>query len=328
MKTGVIYNESNDYYHSCDAISSTMAKLYKENAPLYHYRHIAKKESQEEKDCFRLGSLTHCVVLERETFSKTYKIIPASAPRKPSASQLVAKNPAEKTVEQITWWRSFRKDCDNKTAVSLKEVRDAIRWKRNILKNKDANALLSNGRAEVVFRRDFKWAYMQCRVDWLVESANQEQVDVLNKYGIKGNVGCKISIDLKTIDRLSNWDRGDRGCHIYKYGYHFSQSFYRNVMNKIYLEKGEEPCRIFLFIVIEKSAPFDCIVTPLSDRTVLSANNILKDVSENMMNSYLTNNWHYRRDAGIVETGISEFICQREEEEIFGAKTYEDPSQW
>ena len=70
-----------------------------------------------------LGSLVDCLWLTPELFDRQFKVMPEDAPRKPSITQINAKNPSADTVKAIIWWKAFEQACMGKTIID-KELFD------------------------------------------------------------------------------------------------------------------------------------------------------------------------------------------------------------
>lgn len=98
-----------------------------------------------------------------------------------------------------------------------------------------AAALLSNGRAEVAVFSEIDGVAVKCKCDYLRDGA--------------------AIIDLKTTE-----DAGDFNRSIAKWGYAQQAAWYMDV-----LAAAGHPVRAFIFVVVEKTAPYAVALYELSD---------------------------------------------------------------
>ncbi len=133
---------------------------------------------------------------------------------------------------------------------------------------------------------------------------------------------------MMTCAELEAWTRTNYGSAILKYGYHIQLAFYLAVINKIRKDEGKEPVRHFLFVVVEKSAPYDCAVVAIDERTFALAQTQVKHHLGKLSKCFETGEWLGYKDRGVIVSGIADNICGALEQEIFEEKTYENPANW
>lgn len=331
MKTGMIIGESNDAYHGNNAVSTSTIKDFIKSPLLYYRKHVLKCVERKETAAMAFGSLAHCVVLEPKKFSDEYVIEPKLAPKKPTPAQrksFESEKPTPQATASCEFWDEFCKKNIDKKVVSFDDVRRAVSLKKHVYANPTAEILLKNGVAEVSWRINTGEFFMQSRTDWFIESASAGQVAELQKSGIDIKEGQPVIVDLKTTQELDAWFRGNYGNAIYQFGYQLQLAFYLAVINKIRKAEGKEIVRHFLFVVVEKNEPHDCAVIALDERSFAMAQTQLKHYLAKLTKCYHSGIWEGYKDRGVMIAGVPEQIAQREEEEIFDAKIYEDPSKW
>jgi hypothetical protein len=312
MEYGAIRGESNAYYHGQTAISASSFKTFIKSPYLFFKRHIERSCPQEETAAMRIGSATHEFILEPEKFEAHYKVLPDDFNGRTKEGK------AE--IDAI--------EASGKVAMRASEFEDILAMRDGVLSNKTAAVLLSSGEAEISWRTKYKDLTLQSRTDWFIESATPEQVSELIKYGIDIKAGQPVIVDLKTTAELDAWFRDNYGNAIHQYGYQLQLAFYLQVVNKVRKEQGKEIVRHFLFIVVEKSAPYDCAVVVLDEATFALAQTQTKHHLKRMVACLANNDWQGYKDRGVIVTGVPAQIASREEQEIFEKTASENPANW
>lgn len=79
------------------------------------------------------GTLIDCLLTTPETFEARYRVLPATAPKKPSITQVNAKKPSPDTIVSVDFWNEVNKDPRAKiTEEELSEALKAVdAYKRN-----------------------------------------------------------------------------------------------------------------------------------------------------------------------------------------------------
>lgn len=236
MKTGIFSGISNDEYHDGPGISKSGLDLIHERSPLHYWERYLnpEREPRKESEALKIGQALHTAILEPDEFSSRYVVVPEDAPRRPSITQIKAKNPSDDTVYAIGWWSDF--DAKHEGAVILKadEFDMVQKVAANAHKHPVARSIFSVGAAEqTVFWTDQETGVLcKCRPDWLI--------DPNPNYAI---------LDLKSALNASP-DGFQRAA--YNYGYHRAAAWY---LEGVEAATGDRP-DAFMFLAVEKEAPY------------------------------------------------------------------------
>lgn len=306
MELGMITGESNEVYHGNEAVSTSTIKDFIKSPYLYYRKYVAKDVERSETAAMTFGSMAHTFILEPEAFEKEYVVMPDGIDRRTKDGKA-----AYAEIED-----------SGKKIVSASDYKAVLELRKAIDLNPTAKLMLSNGVAEVSWRIDAGAYKMQSRTDWFVESCNEEQAEELRKHGLSIKAGDPVIVDLKTTQSLEDWEMQNYGNVIFKYGYQLQLGFYLAVINKIRKQQGKEIVRHFLFVVVEKSAPNDCAVIALDEKTFALAQTQLKHHLAELTKCYKTGEWKGWNSRGVVVCGIPENIISREEQEIFEARDF------
>lgn len=127
-----------------------------------------------------------------------------------------------------------------------------------------AAKLLTNGHAEVAVFSEIDGQPVKCKCDYLRE-----------------NVAV---IDLKTTD-----DASEKGFmkSVLNYGYHQQAAFYLDVMQAV-----GQPVGRFIFVVVEKTAPFLVAIHELSDEFIEIGRELNRQALVTYGECCATGNWH------------------------------------
>lgn len=253
IKFGIVSDLSNaDYHADKTSYSSSLIKLMSCPAKAKHYM----DNGSEYKDVFRLGTAIHTLVLEPEKFDSEFLIgIDCARRSKDDKTQwaawyrehgwtgaydFVMNNPA------ASWNPAFI-EATGKNLVTPAEIDELKAMAESVLVNANARELLEKGEAEqsVYWQDEETGLNLRCRPDFL-------------------NTAGFIS-DLKSCDSAS---RPAVMSKIYNLGYHISDALYRD---GVYHATGE--WMPFLYIFIEKQAPYQCVVYSLDDASMELAHN-------------------------------------------------------
>lgn len=96
-----------DYYKDFGRISNSMLSLLKRSPELYHRKYIAGIDDEEKSDAFAIGSLVHCMVLEKDNLDERYAVCPKVDRRtkegKATYAQFAAASEGKEVVDQETF---------------------------------------------------------------------------------------------------------------------------------------------------------------------------------------------------------------------------------
>ena len=299
IKYGMITGESNEDYHGNACVSASTIKDFIKSEYLYYRKHIKRDCKQETTKAMTFGSVVHEYILERDVFDSNYAVNSYSGATK------------EGRLRKAEIIEAGQK------AITASELAEIQRLSDAVYANPVAKSLLSHGKAEVSWRTNAGAFDMQSRTDWFIDEPTPEQIAMLQANGQNIKAGQPVIVDLKTTQELDAWRRNNYGNAIHQFSYHLQLAIYLAVINKIRKEQGKEICRHFLFVVVEKKPPYDCAVIVLSERSFGLAQTQLKEYLKRLTACYERNGWSGYKDQGIIEAGIPENICQREEQEMF-----------
>ena len=235
MEPGIYNGISSADYHSGPGLSSSDLKKLAQS-PL-HYK-TSKETPPEETDCMRLGTATHCAILEPERFSELY----AAAPEGDKRSRAVKEAWAE--IE-----------AGGKIPLSHNDFEAIEGMKRSIMDHPLAGRWLTGGTAELSgYWNQPVWAegldldttiLCKCRPDYIKELGGQY-----------------VIIDLKTtksaeprhFSRAAYWD----------YQYHISAAHYLTGMEALRGVRAQG----FIFVTVEKTPPYAVNVFEASEEFI------------------------------------------------------------
>lgn len=99
-----LYRMTAEQYRAVDAVNWSALKHIASSPK--HYRH-ALTASAPDTESQRAGSMFHTALLEPEKFAERYAVLPADAPRRPSAAQWNAKKPSPDSIAAMEWWTNW-----------------------------------------------------------------------------------------------------------------------------------------------------------------------------------------------------------------------------
>lgn len=216
----------------------------------YHYwaKYLnPDRPAEAPKKHFVVGSITNDVLLQAHLLDEQYVIVPADAPRRPTAAQLNAKKPSDETVAAIEWWENFNEKVGGRTVVEADDYDRACRMRDAVHAHPAARVLLKQGIAEktLYFEEPETGAKCKCRPDFIGVMPNNEH----------------MLIDLKTTSDASPDSFGRSAL---SWRYHVQAAFYSE---GFYYATGNFP-QIFGFVVVEKEYPFAVACYYADERTL------------------------------------------------------------
>jgi len=229
--------ETNEQYHSNDAISHSKLELFRRRPVSYYRRFVAKTVARPETtEAFRLGSAAHCAVLEPDTFWARYALRPDGIDRR--------------TKDGKAAFAEFEAANMGKTIITQDEAGEVREMNAAVQHHPLASQLLAAGSPELSWRVSPAGGLaLQCRTDWF------------NPAGCELSAGRPYVADLKTVESLDAdaFRNFERAC--FSFGYHRQAGFYLPLITEIL----GSPVFDFYFIVVEKAEPYGTAVYRLSD---------------------------------------------------------------
>lgn len=234
-----IYDMRDAQYHRSPGVSNSMLNHFA-RSPM-HYQHYINNPPEATPAMVK-GKALHSLILEPQEFTKGFAVLPKDAPKKPSVTQLNAKNPREKTIEAIEFWHEFQQKAQGKDILTFDQHEEYAKLAAGVSGHPEAERFISDGLAEkAVFARDPETGLLvRCKIDYMADLANR-----------------LILTDLKsTADaRPFQFQRS-----AYNYGYFRQAAFYIDLCNWAGIE-AEEP---FVIIAFEPDPPHGVHVYEIS----------------------------------------------------------------
>jgi exodeoxyribonuclease VIII len=232
--------ESNEVYHSNDAISHSKLELFRRRPISYYRRFVGKTLARPEAtEAFRIGSAAHCAVLEPDEFRNRYAQRPEGIDRR--------------TKDGKAAFAQFESENAGKVVIGSDELGDVREMAAAVAHHPLASQLLAAGKPELSWRVEPKGGLaLQCRTDWF------------NPAGCELSGGRPYVADLKTVESLDSdaFRNFERAC--FSFGYHRQAGFYLPLITEI----TGSPVFDFFFIAVEKVEPFGVAVYRLSDAAI------------------------------------------------------------
>jgi hypothetical protein len=231
--------ETHAQYHANAAVSHSKLEVFRRRPRLYQMRYVTRElPAPEPTAAFRIGSATHCAVLEPEKFPTLYAQRPEGIDRR--------------TKEGKAAWESFTAQHSGKDFLDAEEWAQISAMMEAVRANPLASQLLAQGTPELSWRVETGAIPLQCRTDWF------------NPKGCELSAGRPYVADLKTIESLDadafrSFERA-----AFTYGYHRQAGFYLPLITEII----GAPVTDFFFIAVEKQAPYGVAVFRLTDEAV------------------------------------------------------------
>ncbi|MBP9742337.1 MAG: PD-(D/E)XK nuclease-like domain-containing protein [Burkholderiales bacterium] len=212
-----------DYYDN-PAISQSKLKDLKRSPKHFWTMHVEGVEVIE-TDAMRFGKAVHMCLFEHQLFIQSYIVSPNFDKRTKDGKLAFAEFTANNLDKII---------ISAEDMAAVKSIRDAV------LNKKTSRVLLNNGLPE----HELYWTdtdtgiSCKAKLDYLIEPCDQFPNGLI--------------IDLKTT---INAEPGEFAKSIYTFGYYNQLAFYCNAVKSIY-QTSDYPT--FIFIPVEKIAPFEC----------------------------------------------------------------------
>lgn len=232
-RAGIFRNEAPETYYQRrldEASASGLKQMLRSPA---HFKHWCEHpDSDKQSPALTFGRAMHCAVLEPDVFARTYMILPADAPQRPTAAMLGAKKRSPESEARCAWWAAWDADNAGKIMLSSSDYDRVQGMAESARAHPIARGLLAGGDREVTFR----W---QDEDTWL---------------------GCKSRADLYApgeflMDLKSCRDASPEGFAraVAAYQYDVQQAHYLSG-----IRANGDSIRWFVFLAIESEAPYVC----------------------------------------------------------------------
>lgn len=228
---GVVYNLDATLYHNTKAlISKSMLDVAARSLSKFRH-HLTEPVTEKESDALRLGSMFHVMVLEPHLFSRQFVVVPSSLPTGRSNADKAMRLAwhADQKAQGLTpfWHEEY---------VKLTGMADSLRRHPRVA------ALMAHGRAEVS----------------AVATHHRTGLRVKGRADFVSEV-LPVGLDLKSA--LDASIRGFRKA-IGERRYYVQDPFYSWIFRTCGLDFDH-----FVFPVVEKEPPYDCVVYELDPAT-------------------------------------------------------------
>lgn len=212
-------------YHSFDAMSASRLRILDRSTSLHLAHSIANPS---DSPALAVGRALHCKVLTPHLYLRDFVVAPAVDRR---------------TKEGKATYESFVASVGNKTVLTADQAEEVSAMAAAIAANPDARMVVSdlNGSAEVSLFAEIAGVRAKSRFDRLVE---------VN--------GERIIVDVKTTASSASKSEFERT--IWNFGYGVQCAFYLEMARACGV-----PAQHFVFVVVEKTAPYATAVYRFSD---------------------------------------------------------------
>lgn len=215
-------------YHAIDAMSASRLKVLEKGTPAHLTHELANPSDSED---FVLGRALHAWVLERNTFNHEFAICPQVDRR---------------TTEGKRVYADFVSASENKTVLTTAQAEIVEAMGKGVMANADAYLFthLLAGQSEVSAFANIDGVKAKARFDRIVHLDGEDVI-----------VDVKTTRDRATREEFEN--------SIWRYGYGVQANLYLQMARAV----GLNP-RHFVFVVVEKKAPYLTAVYRMSDTVV------------------------------------------------------------
>jgi hypothetical protein len=232
--TGIIPNLPAAEYHARPEISKHGLDDFHRCPAWFKYR---RENPQETTPALRWGSIVDEAVFTPTEFAANSVVLPADAPSRPTERNRKAKKPSEETIKAIEFWDKFDAENAGREVITAEENIALTRTFHAIHGHPSAAKLFDCG--ERLIQSSLFWTdpqtgvAMRARPDMIVRRPEQDR---------------DIIVDLKTAVSAAPEDFG-KAANAWRY--HVQAAIYSAAWKQITSRDAA-----FVFIVVEKSAPF------------------------------------------------------------------------
>lgn len=290
MTAQLVQDLSNDDYHAHKAASRTVLMELQRSPKKYHYKYLSGEYEDEDTTALKIGSAFHTLILEPEDFSKKAVIVP-DGKRRPTKSQINAKNPSDSTLLQIEWWKKFDEEHDGKAYLSQADADNLKGMAAAIRSEPAAQRLLG------------KKGLIEPSIFWTDEDTGIE---------------CKVKLDFVPTDYEFVFDAkttADVSADKFRrslgeYGYDLQA--YMN-MEAVFQLTGERP-DAFFFGCVEKKPPFDTGFYMADDDVIRSGEVKFRYLLRKLAKCRLNDHYPSNGDGKIRPIGLAPWDLKKIEE--------------
>lgn len=198
-----------------------------------HFKHwVETPDDDKESAALRFGKAFHCAVLEPDVFDRTYVVLPANAPAKPTDAMWKAAKSSPESQARKDWWTDWIARNAGRIELSAADYDRARRMADSVRAHPVAAGLLVGGERETTFR-------------W-----RDEETGIACKSRADLYLRGEYLMDLKTCRDASaeGFARAVAGYH-----YDLQQSVYLSG-----IRANGDAIRWFVFVACESEAPYVC----------------------------------------------------------------------
>lgn len=259
--------QAEDYHRILGLTKSGLMELRKSPA---HFWNWMNSPSGESTSAMNIGTACHTLVFEPHKWEEEICVIPADAPKKPTKAQLEAKEPSDKAIESITWWKNFEATKKGRATISAE---DEIECR--------AIAAAVRGNDEVA--------------KYLNHPSAKTEVSIVSVEKVKGlDIVCKGRCDLITmdgttiVDLKTCMDASQEG-----FGKSFmSMGYWMQAAHYIAIAKASGmKVERFIFVAVEKNPPYCTALYELDAASLEKATAIRNRLMENLSDCIARNDF-------------------------------------
>jgi len=248
-----IHQIPEDDYHQLLEISNTDTKLIAQSPAHYYAARLDPERIEKEPTPVLIaGRILHTAILEPDNFNSKFVVVPEDAPKKPSVTQINAKNPSEESIRSIIYWDEFNIQYGNKTIIKYEDQIKYQKIANSIRSHPELRGFMEGGMAERTFIAvdPDTGVRLRCRPD-MINSIN----------------GYTVAIDIKSCEdaRPTAFAKAS-----YNYGYFNQDAFYRDVIEL----SGWGKIDLFLFAAFEKEPPYAVKLYQSTDSAISRARSV------------------------------------------------------
>jgi hypothetical protein len=244
--TGRILDEPEAVYFRRDpgVASNSGLKILDGQSPAHYIHWCNEEEGEAEAAHFAFGHGYHAAVLEPEVFARSYCVLPADAPQRPTAAMLKAPKPSPNSLMRQDWWAQWDADNAGRIALPAKQM-DQIRGMADAMRGYVCNFPTSSG------------GKVKVRIGDMLDFCEKEVT--LRWVDPRTGVPCKARVDLDC--REFNFGGDLKSCvdaspdgfarAVHSYRYHQQHVHYCDGA-----QATGEPWDNFWFFASEKEPPY------------------------------------------------------------------------
>lgn len=219
----------------------------------------------EQTKAMLIGSAVHCAVLEPALFPHRYTVAPAADGRTKAGKELLAR---------------FAEDNAGKTVLPLADYDQVVAMANATWRHPAARNILTGGQAETSIFQGHHGALVKVRPDWITED---------------------LLVDVKTTQDASP-EAFSKAC--WNYRYHVQAALYLDVASAAFTGHLGDRFSSFVFIAIEKSAPYQVAVY-VADAAMVEAGRVVYHRDLEMYKRCLaTGDWPGINEGKIASIGL------------------------